>query len=179
MVQEHLSGKHVKGLGRKLVPILILRLFSSVALTWGSFAILPGFVGLFVGSFAAPLLLESDEPAVNRVGQAISWIMHAYRRLLRVVLALSLMGLVMAVAMFVTVYALTEQLLPSLFGFESANLRLTLRSNAWLLGMGYFIFLLLDLFWTVLAVMLYDDSRSQRMATDLRARLALISGGRE
>ena len=179
MVQEDLNGNRTTGLRRKLLPILVLRLFSSVALTWGSIFVLPGFLGLFVGSFAAPLLLETDEPAMARVGQAMSWIMHAYKRLLRVIVAISLMGLVMSVALLVTLYTVTDQLLPSLFGFQSTSLRLTLQGAAWRLGMGYAVFLMLDCFWTVLSVVLYDDSRSQRTATDLRARLALISGARQ
>ena len=177
LVQDELSGNRTAGFWRKIAPILILRLFSAVAITWGGFLILPGFVGLFVGSFAAPLLLESDEPAALRLRKAISWIAHAYKRLLRVTLALSLLGLVLTIAIFVTQFALIERLLPMLLGFESTSLRLTLESSAWELGVCYFVFLLLDLFWTVLAVVLYDDSRSQRMATDLRARLAVICGG--
>ena len=176
-MQADLSGNRTTGLWRKMPPILILRLFSNVAITWGSFLILPGFVGLFIGSFAAPLLLESDEPAGVRLGKAISWITHACKRLLRVMLAMSLLALVLTIAIFVTQYFLVERLLPALLGFESTNLSLTLRSSAWQLGMCYFVFLALDLFWTVLAVVLYDDSRSQRMATDLRVRLAAISGG--
>jgi hypothetical protein len=175
-VQAELSGKRGSGFWRKLLPMIVIRLFSGVAITWGSFLILPAFVGLFTGSFAAPLLLESDEPAHTRIFNATGWIMRASKRLFRVTMAMSLLGLVLAIACFVTQFYLVREILP-LFGFQSTSLDLTLGSTTWRLGMCYFVFLILDLYWTVLSVVLYDDSRSQRMATDLYARLAVITGG--
>ena len=58
-----------------LPQILLLRLLSNVATTWGSvLAGVPAFFGLFLGGFAVPLLLESRQPMWSRVRQALSWI---------------------------------------------------------------------------------------------------------
>lgn len=161
---------------RRLGPILLVRLIGNTAISWGSLlAMVPAFYGMFIGSFAAPLLLESDDPIMVRLRNALSWIQHSGRRLFRVLLAMTALAILLVVASFVTQTVLAQTILPSLLGVDSADLNVTLNGWAWRLRIFYFIFLLLDLFWTVASVFLYYDSQSRRMATDLRAQLQAIT----
>jgi hypothetical protein len=136
--------------------------------------IIPGFYGLFLGSFAGPLLLDNDEPSLERVRLAIGWIHHFSKRLLRILLVMFVVSVVMLLAIMVAQEVFLHVLLPSLLGMDTADMSLTLESWAWRLSTYYFIFLVLDAFWTVAAVFIYYDSQSRRTATDLQARLTAL-----
>jgi len=130
-----------------------------------------------MGGFAAPLLLETSEPAVRRTVKGIMWIRYSSRRLLRVLVVMTGIALLLLAAVFVSQMILANTILPSLVGVDTAELTVTFDSWAWRLRVLYFVFLLLDLFWTVAAVYLFYESQSRRMASDLRSRLAGITGG--
>ena len=53
--------------------VLHVRLLCNTASTWGSaLAVVPAFYGLYAGSFATPLLMESGDPAGSRLRLAVS-----------------------------------------------------------------------------------------------------------
>ena len=85
-------------------------------------------------------------------------------------------GLLLGVALLVLQLALTQTILPSILDLNLPDLNVTLESSAWRLSLVYFVFLVLDLLWTIAAVVLYFNSQSRRMATDLRARLSRVVG---
>ena len=175
-VQADLQDNAITSFWRRLPQVLLVRLFSHFAITWGGFLVgVPVFYGIFTGSFAAPLLFENDEPLRARLRRLVSWIQYSAKRLMRVVFAMTVLACIMTVAVFVSQAILTETFIPSLLGLNIVDLGVTLASWGWRLRMIYFIFLVLDAFWTVAAVFLYYDSQSRRMATDLRARLQLIA----
>ena len=157
---------------RRVPQIVLLKLFGSAAVSWGMLlAGAPAFYGFFIGSFAAPLLLESDEPSLPRVRQSLGWVHHSGKRLFRITLALIAITLLILVALLVSQYILSYTLLPTLLGIDTAELNLTLNSWAWRLSVFYFVFLIVDGYWSVAAVLVYYDSQSRRTATDLQARL--------
>lgn len=176
-VQCDLHGVRGVGFWSRLVPLLHVRLLSNTAITWGSaLAVVPAFYGLYAGSFAAPLLVESDDPPGSRVRLAIGWIHHAGRRLWRVTSVVAVLAVVLTVGLFVSQAVLANTVLPTFLGVDTADLNVTFDSWPWRLRILYVVFLLLDAFWTVAAVFLYYDTQSRRMATDLRVRLRRIAG---
>ncbi len=173
MVACDLQGVRGTRFWSRLAPILLIRLYSNIAITWGSLlAGVPAFYGLYAGSFAAPLLLENSQPTLARLAVAFSWIQHSARRLFRISLAVTAIALYMTLAIFVCQYLLTQSYIPSLLGLNTGQFILTLNSWPWRLGIIYFVFLAIDMFWTIASVVIYYDSQSRRVATDLRVRLA-------
>lgn len=163
---------------KRLIPILQVRLVSNIAVTWGGLIVFPAFYGLFIGSFAAPLFLENPGPVLPNLGKSISWIHNSTRRLMRITLAMTIVAVLILVAAFVAQLLLTSTVLPSLLGLDTADLGVTLNSWAWRLTVFYFLFLILDGYWTVASVLIYYDSQSRRLATDLKSRLRNVTEGR-
>jgi hypothetical protein len=177
-VQQDLRAQPLPGFWSRLPQIFLLRLYSSVGVNWGILlAGVPAFYGFFLGSFAAPLLLESDDPTTRRVRQALSWIHHSGKRLFRIMVVMTVVTLLLLVALFASQYILSRTLLPSLLGMDTADLDLTLNGWAWRLSLCYFVFLIVDAFWSVAAVLVYYDSQSRRTGTDLQARLTALTEG--
>jgi hypothetical protein len=175
-VQEDLRAQSQPVFWSKLPQILLLRLYGNIGINWGILlAGVPAFYGLFLGSFAAPLLLESDEPAAARLRQAMSWIHHSGKRLFRITVAMVVFTLLLLVALFVSQYILAGTILPTLLGMNTADLNLTLGGWAWRLSLCYFVFLIVDAFWSVASVLVYYDSQSRRTGTDLQARLTVLN----
>jgi hypothetical protein len=156
---------------RRLPAILQIRLLSHVTILWAGWLIIPAFYGVLIGSFAAPLLLESDEPAWKRIRAAMSWIHHSGSRLTRISFSISALLVLLIFASFIGQLILSQTALPSLLNIDTADLSLTLASWSWRLTLLYLLLLLLDAFWTVASVMIYYDSQSRRLATDLRFRV--------
>ncbi len=175
-VQHELRDLRNMQFWAKVPAILYLRLLSNVAITWGSLLVgVPAFYGLFVGGFAAPLLLESRTSAATRLKECISWINFTAKRLFRVSMVMTVITIIGIIAVFVSQAALVGTVLPSLLGVDTADLNITLGSWAWRLRVFYFLFLLIDVYWAVACVFLYYDSQSRRMAADLRVRLANVT----
>lgn len=170
-VQSQLHELRRPPFWRRVPSILLLRLYGNLAMGWGGFLILPGFYGLYVSSFAGPLLLENHEPLAVRLRKVNKWIMHSASRLAYALMMLTFAMLVLALGIFVLQMFLLGQIFPSVLGINASDAALTMSSWAWRLGLFYLIFLLFDMFWQVASVFLYYDSQSRRMATDLRARL--------
>ena len=169
-VQEDLRSQPQPVFWSRLPQILLLRLYGNAGLVLA-------LHGLFVGSFAAPLLLESDEPAFGRFRESISWINHSAKRLFRITMAMTVFTVLLFVALLASQYILSRTVLPTLLGINTADLDLTLNGGAWRLSLCYFVFLVIDAYWTVAAVLVYYDSQSRRTATDLQARLTLLTEG--
>jgi hypothetical protein len=163
-------------LRRRLVGILLVRLYANVVLTWGGVLILPSFYALFAGSFAAPMLLEREGPLLGEARRVLGLVHHAAGRLTLVLIALTALGLALVVAVRTAHYAVIAVVLPSLLGMDTTGAVLTVQSVSWKLSVLYFIFVFLDFFWTVAAVFLYYDSQSRRTGSDLRARLQRLTG---
>jgi len=174
IIQRDIEARGGLALGRRLVGILLVRLYANVFLTWGSLLVFPAFYGLFAGSFAAPMRLAHAGPLLGDSWDMLVLAHHAAGRLLRVLIAVKVLGLLLVVAVFVVQYVLSGMILPSLLGMDTTAADLTMGSLSWRLSVLYFIFVFLDFFWTVAGVFLYYDCRSRRTGSDLRARLHLL-----
>lgn len=176
--QRDLQLRPGRSFFRQLTPILLLRLYSSAAINWGIFGLgVPSFYGLFVSAFAAPLMLDDSTPSHGRIKNCLLQIRRSSRRLLRVTLALTVMTIWLVVVLLVLQYFVLEFVLPHFFDIQLTEITVTMNSWAWRLGIFYFAFLILNMFWTVAGVILYYDSQSRQMGTDLYARLALLKAG--
>lgn len=170
-VQSQLHEMRKPPFWRRLPSILLLRLYGNLAMGWGGILVLPGFYGLFVSSFAAPLLLENHEPLLLRLRKVNKWISHSAARLGYALMMLAFVILALTVGILILQMFLLGQVFPSILGISVGDASVTMSSWAWRLGLFYLIFLLFDMYWQVAGVFLYYDSQSRRMATDLRARL--------
>jgi hypothetical protein len=177
-VQQDLGTPVAASFWSRIGQILLLRLLANFAMNWGAIiAGLPAFYGFFLSGFATPLLLESNDKPQVRVRQAISWIHHSGRRLFRIMLILTAFAVLLLVGLFASQYALANTVLPSFLNVDTADLELTLNGTAWRLSMIYFAWLILDAYWAVAAVLVFYDSQSRRSASDLRARLKVLTQG--
>jgi hypothetical protein len=170
-VQADLRGRPPAKLRRRIVPILLVRLFAFFAVVWGWFLIVPAFYGLLLGGLAAPMMLERQGPAWNQTRDALVWVHKSAGRLLKVTSALLVLALLTVVSVVALQLLLVNMILPSILGVDTADLALTVQSVSWVLCVLYFLFVVFDLYWTVLSVMLYYDLQSRRLGTDLRSRL--------
>ena len=170
-VQQELRDEGGLKFWSKLPWVLWVRVVAHVAFTWGGLIVFPAFYGLFLGGFAGPLMFESTGSVFRRLKECLSWVHHAGKRLFRVTLVMTLFMIVLPLAAFVGQMILGQTVLPSVLGIDTVDLNLTINSAAWRLRVGYFLFLLIDAYWTVACVFLYYDSQSRRLASDLRVRL--------
>jgi hypothetical protein len=176
-VGADLRGDPPLPLRRRLMPILLARLVSNVAMTWGGILIVPMFYGFFVSGFATPLLLESEEPALPRLLRLLGWLHGWAGRLIHVSVALSVAMILAVVGVIVVQLLLVWVMLGSLLALDTSNLQLTMGSVAWVMCVSYFLFVLFDVYWTVASVILFYDLQSQRLGTDLRLRLRTLREG--
>ena len=170
-VQHDLKGEPPGAVVGRLLPILLVRLVSNFAILWGGVLLIPAFYGLFLWGLAAPMLLEDDRPAWARTKATVTWIRQATGRLTRVCLSLLGLGLLLLVSVVAVQLFVVHVLLPSFLGLESADAVLTVQSRSWFLCLCYFVFVVLDLYWIVLSVMLFYDLQARRLGTDLFVRL--------
>ena len=176
-VQTDLSGEAPKPLRRCLVAIVLVRLFACVAVVWGGLLIIPAFYGFFLSGLVAPMMLERDGRAWTHTRRTLVWIHKATGRLSKVTWALLVLLLLAAVSIVALQLLLVKMLLPSVFGLDTADLTLTVESRSWMLCLLYFLFVIFDLYWVVLSVVLYYDLQSRHMGTDLRSRLLGLAEG--
>jgi hypothetical protein len=173
-VQRDCRGEPPLLLRRRLAAILLLRLLAATSITWGLLLIIPFFYGFFAAGFIAPLLLEWEGPATARVFESLQRLQDARERLGRVLGALAAAGLAALVTAVVWHLLLLGTLLTSILGFETADIALTLRGTSWVLAVGYFLFVVFDVFWTVASVILFYDLQARRLGSDLRLRLRAL-----
>ncbi len=173
-VQTRLRGDPPRPLRDRLPAILLARLSACMALTWGSFLVLPSFYGLFLSGFAAPILLEHEGRALPAVLRALGWIHRAAWRLCKVALAFALAGLLLLIGLLAFQLLLTETVLPDFLGLRAQDLALTLGSGAWGMCLLYLVCLPVDLLWAIASVMLFYDLQARRLGTDLRARIQAL-----
>ncbi|MAE63486.1 MAG: hypothetical protein CMJ18_04370 [Phycisphaeraceae bacterium] len=172
--QEDVRGEPPLPLRRRLLTILVVRLFSNSAMTWGGILLVPAFFGFFLGGMAAPMALEHDRRAWPLIRSTLGWIGAAAGRLGRVSLILGVLILLMTIGVAVLQALMVGTLLSSLLGLDVEDLKLTMGGSSWTLCVLYLLYLLYDLYWTVLSVMLYYDLQARRLGTDLRARIRAL-----
>ena len=170
-VQEDLLNEPPPALWRRLPRLLWVRLWANFALVWGGLVVIPAYYGLFLSGFATPMVLEQETHTWPQIKNTLSVIHKASGRLTRVTSAMTVTLLLLAVSVFALQVFMVHTVLPSLLGLDSADLALTMSSWSWFLCMCYFLFVAVDLYWSVLAVVLFNTIKSRRLGTDLRARL--------
>ncbi len=173
-VQADLRGDPPLPLRQRLLPLLAVRLLAHGAMVWGGLLIVPAYYGLLLSGLATPMTLEHKGNVWSQVKTVLFWVHKASGRLIKVVWTLSVIVLLVVVSAFAIQILMINVALPRLLGFDSADLALTLGSWSWFLCMCYFLFLIFDLYWHVLAVILFYALESRRLGTDLRARLRVL-----
>ena len=173
-VQHDLRGEAPPHLWSQWAVFLFTRLVSSLMITWGSVAIFPAFYGFFLGGFAAPLLLEGDDPAIRKITSTLKLINTALVRLGKISLVLTLAMFLLCIGVAALHVFLLGSLLPGLLGLDVTDLSLTMSTTFWVLCVCYFLLVLFDFYWTVAAVMIFYDLRARRLGSDLRLRLQHI-----
>lgn len=173
-VQRDCRGEPPLPLRRRLAAILLLRLSAALAITWGMLVIVPFYYGFFAAGFLAPLLLEQPGSAVSRVIAGLPQLLNARKRLEKVFGALAAAGLAALLTTLVWHLFVLGTLLTSILGFETADVALTLRGTSWVLSVGYFLWVVFDVYWTVASVILFYDLQARRLGSDLRVRLRTL-----
>ena len=173
-VQTDLRGVPPLSLRSRAVAIVVMRCWTALAQTWGIFLGIPFVVGFFLSSFATPALLEKPGPAGARVTMARKWVTGAFRDLLRIMVALALGGGVF-IAGLAAFHTLVIDLLLPLVLVDTTDLKLTLGSSAWLLSVGYLLFVAFDFFWTAASVFIFYELQSRHLGADLQKRLAALT----
>ena len=175
-VLQDVRGESIPSLWRRLPALLVVRLFAIIAIVWGGLIVVPAYYGLFLSGFATPMMLDTQHSTWTRVTKTLSRIHRTPGRLTRVTFALTVLTLLTATSVFVIQFLMAHTILPSLLGFDSADLIVTIDSLAWFLTVCYFLFVILDFYWTVLAVILFDHLRFHRLGGDLRIRIRGLKG---
>ena len=173
-VQTDLRGVPPLRVRGRAVAIIITRSWTVLAQTWGIFLGIPFVAGFFLSSFATPALLEKSGPASVQIRRARKWVIGAFRDLLRIMMAL-LMGGGVFLAGIAAFHTLVIDLLLPLVLVDTTDIKLTLGSSAWLLSMGYLLFVAFDFFWTTASVFIFYELQSRHLGADLQKRLAALS----
>lgn len=171
-VQMELSGETLVSVWRRLGPILFGRLLANFAITWGGMFILPGFVGFFASGFIAPAALTPSGSVTLGIKRAMN--LTTTGRLMKVGYVLFLGTMLILVGVIGLQVMLVQIILPSLMGISSVSFILTMQSLAWIMAVGFLIFILFDFYWTVASVFVFYDQQSRRLGADLKLRLILI-----
>lgn len=173
-IQNDLRGQPPLPLRGRIASILLLRLYANFLLTWGGLLIVLPIPGLFLSGFATPLMLEREGPTSARIAEGFK-LLASRRRLLPLALALSAISVWAIVAVVAVHLLLLKTLLPQFLGIDTSELTVTLTGGAWLISVSYFLFIALDLYWTVASVFLFYDLLSRRLGTDLLRRVQTLA----
>lgn len=173
-VQQELRGEPPRPLRPHLLSIIWLRLVSNLLVTWGGLLVLPSIYGLILSGFAAPVVLERGDGPVKALATAMGWVHRNIKRTTRITAVLSVLSLLGLLGIVGLHVMLLGTVLPSLLGIDTATVRLTVSGLAWWMSVGWFAFLVFDLYWTVASVMIFYDLQSTRLGTDLARRLASL-----
>ncbi|MFA9479893.1 hypothetical protein ACERK3_16540 [Phycisphaerales bacterium AB-hyl4] len=176
-VQVSLRGRLPTSLRRRWAGVLGIRLVAATLMTWGLFLFMLPVVGLLLGSFITPALLEGDQRTLPTAGQLLRWLGGAVGRVSRVLTAVVVMGLVLLVGVMVLQWFVVMLVLPSLLGIETTDLALTMESPVWWMGSVFAVWLMMDFFWTIAAVLVYYDVQAKRLGSDLHWRLVRLQEG--
>ncbi len=161
-------------LRRCWMGILLSRLVANLLITIGSLLIFPAYFGLYAGALAAPLGLRQRVPGRLNLFLCLRQLALNFDRLSRVLLVINLLALLLLASAALLQGLLLYTLLPSLLGLEVSDLMITLGGWPWLITAGYLLFLVLDLYWTVLGVILAESLQQRREGADLAARLTQL-----
>jgi len=175
-VQCDLRGAAPAPLRRHMVAILLGRIFACVAIVWGGFLVIPAFYGFFLSGLLTPMLLEREGRAWTNTCRTLTWIHNAAGRLSKITWMLLVLFMLVTVSVVALQLIVVNMLLPGFFGLAPSDLALTVGSRTWVLCVCYFLFVVFDLYWAVLAVVLYYDVQSRRLGTDLRSRILAQTG---
>ena len=174
-VQADLEGSPRRSVRSRGLAIITIRMLAVMSMTWAGPLFFPAYYGFFVVAFIVPALLASDRPAAVELIQTLKITTSAVGLLAR--LSFAMLGL-MALAFigFVTlVWVMVSTVLPSLLGFDTADLALTLSSSAWTFTMLFVLIASFDIFWTVASVFVLYELESRRLGQDLQAQLIALS----
>jgi hypothetical protein len=173
-VRADVTGQDPQAIAPRLGHIFVLRLIAAFAMSWGGTLIIPAYYGWYLSSFAANLAVENRGSLWSKLRSSITWTHTAGRRLRRVFLGVFVLGILVTLSTFVFVQLMVKMVLPGFFGIDASNLALTIDSSAGLLCLGVLVCLVLDLYWSIVAVMVYQDVQARRLGTDLSLRLASL-----
>jgi len=148
-VQASLRGRPPRRLRGRLVPIVLTRLSAAVALTWGSFLILPAYWGFFLAGFAGPALLDEEGTAGQAIRRSLRWITMGVGPLMRAAVILSLLMVVLTINVVVAQRMLVNMVLPALTGLPPTEAALTMSGIGWGLVLGFGLFCIFDVYWHV------------------------------
>lgn len=163
-------------LRRRLAATIVLRLSCAQCLTWGACLVVLPFWGFFLGSFAVPALLRHDGPAAAEIAALFGRITASSAYLARAGAALAVLFFLGALAMLTCQLAAAHVLLPALLGIDTSDMRLAMSHPAWWLVTLGVLLMAFDLYWTIAAVFVCDRMWQQRTGSDLRLRLAAMTG---
>ena len=173
-IQEGLTGKPAPPLRGRLPSIINARLAASMAMLWGSFVVIPPLYGFFLAGMAAPALLDRGGRALDTAEWIVRWVTASMGQAAKIAAAVGALFMVAHLGVTLLQMALTQVVMPSMLGMDPTELELTLYGVEWQMAVGYFIFLLFDLYWTVAGVTLYYAIQSRRAGVDLGLRLKAL-----
>lgn len=165
-------GMAADRLGFKMILIAIAgRLLAHVGILWGSLLIVPGLWSFYVSSFISPALLTPGRPAGSSlrhtvalsINQSILLARHASMLTLLVTVAMLAFGVLQGVMVYI--------ILPSLMGYDTADLKISMGNLSWWLFSMLAVLLVFDCYWAVGSVMLLQQLEARRTGSDLQARL--------
>lgn len=175
-VQMDIRGEAPLSVWRKLPAIVMTRLFSSVGTFWGGLIVVPAFYGVLLSAMATPALLAGEQSSWAALRQLGGWISRSSNRMLRMLTAVSVLGMLLLFSLLFIQALLVHTALPSLLGRSNTEVALTVGSWSWVICLFYGLFLLMDFYWMVAGVFLFYDLQVSRLGTDLRARLRRLEG---
>jgi len=170
-VQSDMRGVSSRLPRSRFFWIVLTRLYSSFAVTWGSFALFPAFYGFYLSAFVTPALLESPGSAPTEIKRAIILIHRSMGRLVKGGLTLGLVLLLALLNVVAAEFFLLRIVFTSMLGMPGVDIQLTISSLPWTLFVFYAMFLVFDFYWTVAAVFVFYDLQANKLGADLRSRL--------
>jgi len=173
-VQAELRGTEPMAVRRRLLAILVTRLYALFLLTWGGLVLIPAYWGQFLTGFATPALLEREGPATRQVRQALSWTTRGIDPLGRALAELAALMAAVALGAIALQLLVVQMLWPALTGLDPTGMQLTLRGLGWGISVGFALFCVYDLYWHVASVTLFYHLAGRRLGTDLHQRLASL-----
>jgi len=174
-IQQRLTGKPPAPLKGRLLAIINVRLAASMAMLWGSFVVIPPLYGFFLAGMAAPALLDQGGRALDTAEWIARWVSASMGQAVKIAAAVGALFWVAHLGVTLLHMVVTQMVMPSFLGMDPTELELTLYGVEWQMAVGYFLFLVFDLYWTVAGVALYYSILSRRAGVDLGLRLKALA----
>jgi len=156
---------------KHLFAYLVMRLLANFLLVWLGILIVPIYYGLYLAGFAAPALLQHKDSGWTIFKRTFSQMHQNADRLSKVLGVTKLLFWFLLLFAIVIQGLLVATLFPSLLGIDTADAQLTFGGFPWVICGFYFVFLIVDFYWTVLCAILYDALQARRRGFDLVKRI--------